>query len=283
MAGAPARIPQSAMSLPTIDVDSNITISSIPPAPSYAFSGFGASEVAGHSRALHGFSPTMFEPFFRDIFSVGEETSHQNDHGAAPLLHAPDLKILINGFYHDRTGPSPLSAPPSAPVPEPHSVNSSYLTDDLSQTPLYTHQDVVRFLLPLRPMEDGPAEPTTEELQQYLYIFLTAFLPQVPIIHTPTLRFDLKSPTMLRAMQACGALFAFVEKTLDTSRELIIRDLTKSSSDPKHQIHAIVTLILLQTIGLFHQDPQQRASSNIYHGMLVLMIRQNRIIERTAT
>jgi hypothetical protein len=30
-------------------------------------------------------------------------------------------------------------------------------------------------------------------------------------------------------------------------------------------------LILLQTIGLFHQDPQQRASSNIYHGMLVLV------------
>ncbi|KAI9442696.1 fungal-specific transcription factor domain-containing protein [Lactarius indigo] len=173
---------------------------------------------------------------------------------------------------------------------EPQPVNSSYLTYDLSQTPLYTHQDVEKFLPPLRPIEGGPAEPTTEELQQYLYIFLTAFLPQVPIIHIPTLRFELKPPMMLRAMQACGALFvqtpvaqAFVEKTLDTSRELIIRDLTKPSSDPKQQIHAIMTLILLQTIGLFHQDPQQRASSNIYHGMLVLMIRQNRLIERLAT
>jgi hypothetical protein len=60
-----------------------------------------------------------------------------------------------------------------------------------------------------------------------------------------------------------------------------------------------MTLILLQTIGLFHQDPQQRASSNIYHGMLVLvrslfgvlyeklnfskMVRQNRLIEQSAT
>ncbi|KAH9062376.1 fungal-specific transcription factor domain-containing protein [Lactarius vividus] len=336
MAGAP-RIPQSAVSLPTIDVDSNITTSSIRPAPNYAFSAFGASEVAGHSRALHGFSPTMFEPFFRDIFSVEEETSHQNDHGAAPLLHPPDLETLVNELdqsnstqplsdgvssldmnldsglmsdlmsntYYDNTQaplmthdsqpatvptPSPLSAPPSAPAPEPHRVDSSYLTYDLSQTPLYTHQDVERFIPPLRPIEDGPAEPTTEELQKYLYIFLTAFLPQVPIIHTPTLRFELKPPMMLRAMQACGALFvrtpvaqAFVEKTLDTSRELIIRDLTKPSSDPKHQIHAIMTLILLQTIGLFHQDPHQRASSNIYHGMLILMIRQNRLIERVAT
>ena len=60
-----------------------------------------------------------------------------------------------------------------------------------------------------------------------------------------------------------------------------------------------MTLLLLQTIGLFHQDPRQRASSSIYHGMLVLvrslfvvlyekltfskMVRQNRLIERTAT
>jgi hypothetical protein len=61
-----------------------------------------------------------------------------------------------------------------------------------------------------------------------------------------------------------------------------------------------MTFILLQSIGLFHQDPQQRASSNIYHGMLVLvrrifegfaqkltvvnlkMIRQNRLIQNNA-
>jgi hypothetical protein len=213
MAGTP-RIPQSAMSLPTIDVDSNITTSSIRPAPNYAFSAFGASEVAGHSRALQSFSPTMFEPFFRDIFSVKEEASNQNDHGAAPLLQAPDLDILVNGIDQDNSSqsvldgvpslnedldrglmldlisntypnnnqtplkthesppatllaPSPLPAPPSAPAPKPHQTDASHLTYDMSQTPLYTNQDVERFLPPPRPMEDGPAEPTTEELQQY--------------------------------------------------------------------------------------------------------------------
>ena len=213
MSGAP-RIPQSAMSLPTIDVDSNVTASSIRQAPNYAFSAFGASEVAGHSRALHGFSPTMFEPFFRDIFSEEEETSHQNDLGAAPLLHAPDLDILVNGLdqsnstqsfsdgvpsldvnldsslmldlisntHSDNTQipltthesppatvltSSPPHAPPSAPGPKLHQTNPSYLIYDLSQTPLYTHEEVERFLPPSRPIEDGPAEPTTEELQQY--------------------------------------------------------------------------------------------------------------------
>lgn len=211
MSGAP-RIPQSAMSLPTIDVDSNITTSSIRPAPNYAFSAFGASEFASHSRALQGFSPTMFEPFFRDIFSVEEEATHQNDHGAAPLLHAPDLDILVNGLdqdnssqsvldgvpslnedldrglmldlisntYPDNTqappkthdtqpatllAPSTLPAPPSAPAPKPHPTTEA--SHHASQTSLYTNQDMERFLPPPRPMEDGPAEPTTEELQHY--------------------------------------------------------------------------------------------------------------------
>ena len=212
MSGGP-RIPQSAMSLPTIDVDSNITTSSIRPAPNYAFSAFGASEVAGHSRALQGFSPTMFEPFFRDIFSVKEEVTQQNDHCAAPLLHAPDLDVLVNGLDQDNSSqsvldgvpslnedldrglmldlmsntypdstqaplkthdsppatlltPSPLPPHPSAAA-ESQSTEALLLTHDVSQTPFYTNQDVERFLPPPRPMEDGPAEPTTEELQQY--------------------------------------------------------------------------------------------------------------------
>jgi len=127
-------------------------------------------------------------------------------------------------------------------------------------------------------------------------IFLTAFLPQIPIVHTPTLRVELKPPMIVRAMQACGAIFvktpvaqAFVEKMLAKSRDMVhefvrahlqlVSDSTfslifiqaKPSPEPRHQVHVIMTLLLLQTIGLFHQDPQQRASSNIYHGMLVLV------------
>ena len=132
---------------------------------------------------------------------------------------------------------------------------------------------------------------------------------------------------IVRAMQACGAIFvktpvaqAFVEKLLATSRDILVHEFVRAhlqseldatfslnfiqakpsqEQHPKHQIHVIMTLLFLQTIGLFHQDPQQRASSSIYHGMLVLvrslfmvlyeklifskMVRQNHLIERTAT
>jgi len=159
----------------------------------------------------------------------------------------------------------------------------------ISEPPLYTQQDFDKLLPPPLPPDAAPPDPSTEELQQYLCVFLTAFLPQIPLLHTPTMRFELKPPMLLRAMQACGALFyktpvaqAFVEKVLCTSRNSLICEFSSPSKDAKHQIHSIVTLILLQTIGLFHQDPHQRASSNIFHGMLVLMIRQHHLIERIA-
>ncbi len=97
--GSAPRIHQGAMSLPTIDADSDITASSFRiGGPNHAFTAFGASEVAGHSRGLQAFSPTMFEPFFRDIFAVKEETSQQNEQGEAPLLHAPDAGTLVDGL-----------------------------------------------------------------------------------------------------------------------------------------------------------------------------------------
>ncbi|KAH9963778.1 fungal-specific transcription factor domain-containing protein [Russula dissimulans] len=332
VAGAP-RMHRGAMSLPTIDADSDITGSSFRLGPNHAFTTFGASEIAGHSRGLHGFSHEMFEPFFRDVFSIKEETPQQNEHNVAPLLHTPDTGTLVDGFsnpnytlnfpneiqshnvnldrtlmsdlmtnvYYDNTQlplsmPEPLSASipvssslaalQSPPAPNPHPMFPPNL---ISEPALYTQQDFDRLLPPPLP-PDGPSDPSTEELQQYLCVFLTAFLPQIPLLHTPTLRLDFKPPILLSAMQACGALFyqtpvarAFVEKVLGTSRNSLICDYAKPSTDPKHQIHSIVTLILLQTIGLFHQDPQQRAASNIYHGMLVLMIRQHRLVERIAT
>ena len=36
-------------------------------------------------------------------------------------------------------------------------------------------------------------------------------------------------------------------------------------------MHLILAVVLLQTIGLFHQKVEQRSHSNIYHGMLVMV------------
>jgi hypothetical protein len=96
--GAP-RIRQSAMSLPTIDASTDITTSSFCiGGPKHAFPAVGGSDVTGHSRRLHDFSPTMFEPFFRDVFSVKEEPSQEDEQGVGPLLHAPDAGTLVDAL-----------------------------------------------------------------------------------------------------------------------------------------------------------------------------------------
>lgn len=45
----------------------------------------------------------------------------------------------------------------------------------------------------------------------------------------------------------------------------------KAPTDAKEQSHLILTIVLLQNIGLFHQTTEQRVSSNVYHGMLVMV------------
>lgn len=43
-----------------------------------------------------------------------------------------------------------------------------------------------------------------------------------------------------------------------------------------------MAVAILQTIGLFHQKPDQRTTSTMYHGMLVMMIRRSGAIAQTA-
>ncbi|KAA1472942.1 hypothetical protein DENSPDRAFT_839343 [Dentipellis sp. KUC8613] len=301
-------------SLPNFDAASSNTASSY--TPRERLPSFFQSELAGGANTanLSSFSNDMFEPFFRDIFASSTQNSQnstppsgQND-ASTPAQAQPSLTDFFQPSPFMFTGGSsgaasetqpfmidydddlmydmiantyPQDVPPTyTPLPDP---SKTYYVD-----PVMPHSQLE--IPPPPPAEPDVPEPTTEELQKYLYVFLTSFLPQMPIVHTPSLRVELKPPILLRAMQACGALFVktktaetFVERTLNTSREVLVSEFAKPSPDPKHQVHIIITVILLQTIGLFHQDAQQRARSNIYHGMLVLMIRQTHVIDRNAS
>ena len=64
-----------------------------------------------------------------------------------------------------------------------------------------------------------------------VYLFFTAFLSQMPIVHAPTFRAEGKPLVLLGAMQACGALFvknatamAFIDETLALTRDTLIRE-----------------------------------------------------------
>ncbi|PBK59688.1 hypothetical protein ARMSODRAFT_774712 [Armillaria solidipes] len=134
----------------------------------------------------------------------------------------------------------------------------------------------------------GSAQPLDTENQQYLYLFFSAFCTQIPVVHQGTWAIEDKPPVLIRAMQACGALFLktrravnFITETLSSTRDALIHEFTKATCSPKEQDFLILAVVLLQTIGLFHQRPEFRVSSNVYHGMLVMMIRRTESISRS--
>ncbi|KAI0314449.1 fungal-specific transcription factor domain-containing protein [Amylostereum chailletii] len=258
------------------------------------------------SNAAHPLPNDIATPFVAapDPMSMDQQMfeSMFNPNPANGLAETADGQTFMGDLDHQllmdmiaTTYPSIMEEPePDEPYVSAHQEVMNIFPG--SQNATYTQAELDALLQPLpepaaqaaAPAAKKVPNPTTEELQHYLHIFLTAFSPQIPIIHTPTLRVEYKPAMLVRAMQACGALFvktevaeAFVEETLATSREALVTEFAKPVANPKHQLLIIMTLILLQTIGLFHQSPQQRAASNIYHGMLVLMVRQNRVMERS--
>jgi len=120
-------------------------------------------------------------------------------------------------------------------------------------------------------------------------MFLTNFLEQMPIMHPPTFSVVSKPAILVSAMQAAGALYvktpaavSFIANTLDSARDEIMAAFSRNPTTVEEQVHLILAVCILQTIGLFHQAPAQRAQSNIYHAMLVMMIRQSGLLSSNA-
>jgi len=181
--GAP-RVHQGAMSLPTIDASTDITASSFPlGGANHAFTAFGASEIAGHSRGLSGFSPTMFEPFFRDVFSIKEEASQQNDQNAAPLLHAPDTGMLVDGL-----GPSDFTQT-SANDMQSFDINQNrILASDLMTNVYYDTTQMPHFT------QDNTPAPAA--VSSSLPVLLSVGVPTHQPVYAPNLTHDLSNPPL---------------------------------------------------------------------------------------
>ncbi|CAA7262767.1 unnamed protein product [Cyclocybe aegerita] len=127
--------------------------------------------------------------------------------------------------------------------------------------------------------------PTPEDLNMYLYLFFTEFNAQIPLFHRPSWK-DVTHPILLRAMQACGALFAknqsaqdFMIRTLSTSRDMLIMEFSKSTCTLKERMLLILAGILLQSIGLLSPRADQRSLFKAYHEVLVMMIRKINLIK----
>ncbi|KAL0956223.1 hypothetical protein HGRIS_002379 [Hohenbuehelia grisea] len=222
-----------------------------------------------HSHLSSMYSSDMFEPFFSTLFAQSSSS--------------PPNNTLGDDFPWRRSG---------SPEEFPFAIKPSDTFTPSASEPILD-PSVFGAAFPsvtsLGP-EQAQNPPVQTELDHYLYLFFSAFLPQIPIVHAGTFKAEGKPQILLSAMQACGALFVktrkaatFITNTLTSAREILVQEFATYPTDSTDQVHLILAVVLLQTIGLFHQQQNQRASSSIYHGMLIMMIRRTNLIQRNAS
>ncbi|KAF9263390.1 hypothetical protein L218DRAFT_999710 [Marasmius fiardii PR-910] len=198
------------------------------------------------------------------------------------------------GWAVEVTSCSPPSIPQST-YPFPDKTWQSGVIPQLNVPPLTTAQIPFLQCSPLVNTSTLPGIPTPTQphrglkppqvdeslLDSFQHLFLTDFLAQLPILHTPSWNANDKPDVLIKAMQACGALYArtaesdkLVTEVLKSGREEIIMDFVRQT-DPMHQTYLILALVLIQSIGLFHQSADQRRSSAIYHAMIAPMVNRS--------
>ncbi|KAF8891958.1 fungal-specific transcription factor domain-containing protein [Gymnopilus junonius] len=227
---------------------------------------------------LNDFFPNTADPFVDDAFS--------------PCLPRVQTDTNLSGWFETgRTcaaygnNEPPIYAQSHCQDNQDFVTGSTNLTlSSLGKSPfLRQHPSTAR--QPFCP-SSASGNPTTEELNHYLYLFFSEFSIQIPLFHRPTWRMETTHPILLTAMQACGALFAktpssmdYLIQTLTSSRDSLILEFSKPTCTLKDHIGLILAAVLLQSIGLLQSRPDQRALSKVYHDILVMMIRKTGLIK----
>ncbi|CDO72789.1 hypothetical protein BN946_scf184994.g42 [Trametes cinnabarina] len=229
------------------------------------------------------FSSEMYDNLFADLF-----TSSFQKNPLVPGQHfsRDDTTSLTDRLETTVIGSSRqdmfYNAPAQLAIYDMQPLDSSLMIDRFGNfLPTSPVQQTVPMSIPL-------GHPTPIELNEYLRLFVNTYVLHMPLAHVPTLMEEEPLPVLVTAMQACGAMYAhtpaaakFIETVLATKRDEIIAEL--SSGNKTYDQIAQLTLAsgLIQTIGLFHRDSDQRAKSNVYHGMIVMMLRMNGFVDNT--
>ncbi|KZV73647.1 hypothetical protein PENSPDRAFT_648619 [Peniophora sp. CONT] len=218
-----------------------------------------APTVADHM-AVNYFAPTAFEGWFDgDVPSPSLTSMATTASYMADPLAGPSIDLTSPQYFE-----SPVLWPSQAPPFPSPSISSNLATEGISADVLHSATS-----------------------QHYLYMFETAFLSHLPLLHLPTCSLDGKPPILIRAMQACGALFVdtqeasdFVSDTLNKTRDQLLQLMTKASNDFAQQLDLIIAGLLLQALDLQRSSFDKCASSNIYHGVLIMMIQRCGLVSR---
>ncbi|KAJ4483676.1 hypothetical protein J3R30DRAFT_3283945 [Lentinula aciculospora] len=234
-------------------------------------------QIPTNSHLVSLYNHDMFEPFFNDLFSAMDNS-----------LQSSSLDVSASGTRSSD---------------DDHDWGYSIIGQTDTTTQLVSRENIPAFISPsayfppaTSNIKETPAtvmeisaEPGDHDKHHFLRLFYSAFVEQVPVVHAPSFGPEGKPPFLINAMQACGAIFVksktaatFITTTLRVSRKFILEEFSKDSLTIEGQLDLILTVVLLHTLGLFHEEAEERATSGLYHGMLITMIRRVNFISRIA-
>ncbi|KAH7876829.1 uncharacterized protein C8R40DRAFT_1041968 [Lentinula edodes] len=223
-----------------------------------------SSHIPINSHLVSLYNCDVFEPFFSDVFSTTVDNSLQT-----PIGRGNKEYVWIN-FDPGQNNVSQKDTPTTT-------TSSASLRSAISDA---TTETAMGSLL----------EQEDNEKRHYLHLFYSGFVEQVPVVHAPSFSPEGKPPFLINAMQACGAIFvksktaaAFIATTLKSSRKVLSEELSRDLLTIEEQLNLILTVVLLHTLGMYHEDAEERAASSLYHGMLITMIRGADFISHVAT
>ncbi|KAI0674809.1 fungal-specific transcription factor domain-containing protein [Trametes maxima] len=234
------------------------------------------------------FSSEMYDNLFTDLFTSNFE---KNPIVPGHHFHQDPTALLTDRLHSTGIGSLAPDAFYDAPIQlAMYATGMPTLASSLPLDPLGNLNgpllDVPQLLIP-RPIT--PGDPSHAELHEYMLLFLTIFTNHMTVVHVPTfLQGEHRNPKLITAMQACGAMYAntptaarFIEQVLANLRDGVIADLSTNTKTYDEIVLLTLASSLVQTIGLFHRDSSQRARSNVYHGMIVMMLRMSGFVDQT--
>ncbi|KAG7098833.1 hypothetical protein E1B28_000737 [Marasmius oreades] len=225
---------------------------------------------------IDGLSASEWDSLYEELSTCGEyyKPGWPVEVASCPPPHIPQSSYPFSDkTWHSGVLPQ-MNVPPLTAAQLPF----------LQCTPL-ANPDTVRTIptSTRSPHSHEPRSPKVDNslLDNFQHLFLTDFLTQLPILHIPSWNANDKPDVLIKAMQACGALYArtiesekFITEVLKSGREEIIMDFVRQT-DPMQQTYLILALVLIQSIGLFHQSAEQRRSSAIYHAIIAPMVNRS--------
>ncbi|KAI5476303.1 zinc finger, C2H2-type transcription factor [Pseudohyphozyma bogoriensis] len=164
----------------------------------------------------------------------------------------------------------------------------SFMAPHLFETQYVHDVDDPRFFLPKEKFHMtylAPWQiPRMDTLSRYASRAAKEWLPKVPVLHLPTLELATMPVSAAFAFSVVGSTLdaegeQFSQDMLGQKRGHIVEAIARLNLDLHNKFGFIQAMLLYQLIGLFHKDEAERAKSYPYHGSLVFMVRQLKLVE----